>query len=55
MKKFIVLYRASKEAMEVASKTSPEDRKKSMEPWIEWAKKCGFVLVDIGSSLGNAH
>ncbi len=55
MKKFIVLYHAPKGAMEKMANVSPEDAKKGMEPWMEWAKKCGDGLLDIGTPLGNAH
>lgn len=55
MKKFIVLYHAPKGAMEQMANVSPEDAKKGMEPWIEWAKKCGDGMVDLGAPLGNAH
>ena len=55
MKKFIVLYRAPKAAMEMMSKASPEEIKKGMEPWMVWAKKCGSGLVDMGTPLGNGQ
>jgi len=45
----------SKEAAEEAEKTDPEDRKKSMEKWMDWAKECGEGLVDLGSPLGNGQ
>ena len=32
---------------------TPAERKKGMEPWIAWMKKCGAGLVDGGSPLGN--
>jgi len=55
MKKFIVIYYASNEAMEKMKDTDPEERKKSMEKWNEWAKKCGDGLVDMGAPLGNVQ
>jgi hypothetical protein len=55
MKKFIVLYHAPVGATESMAKTSPEDAKKNMEPWMAWAQKCGDALVDIGTPLGNAR
>ena len=55
MKKFIVLYRASKIAMETIKNSSPEDMKKGMGPWMAWAKKCGPNLVDMGTPLGNGQ
>lgn len=54
MKKYIVLYHAPKGAMENMPKVSPEDAKKSMEPWMTWAKKCGAGLLDLGLPLGAA-
>lgn len=53
MKKFIVLYHAPKDAMEQTSAMSPEDQVKGMELWMQWAKKCGNHLVDLGSPLMN--
>lgn len=58
MKKFIVIYRATKSAMEKMEKMknlNPEEMKKTMEPWMVWAKNCGDGLVDIGTPLGNGH
>ena len=51
----MVLYYMNESAMGKAMKANPEDRKKYMEPWMVWAKKCGKGLVDMGSPLGNAH
>ncbi len=55
MKKFVVLARASKSAMEQMKNVSPEDAKKGMEQWMIWAKKAGDGLVDLGSPLGNGQ
>jgi hypothetical protein len=55
IKKFIVLYHSPKEAVDAMSSSSPEDMKKGMEPWVEWAKKCGERLVDLGTPLGNGQ
>jgi hypothetical protein len=55
MKKYIVAYHADKSAMEKMKKSSPEEMKKGMEPWMQWAKKCGPGLVDMGAPLGNAQ
>ena len=42
MTKFMVLYRAPKDAMaKKMVQASPEEMKKGMEPWMVWAKKCG--------------
>lgn len=55
MKKFILLYHAPKGMMDMAAQVSPEEAKKGMESWMEWAKKCGSGMVDLGTPLGNAH
>ena len=51
MKKFIVLYHAPPSAMERMASASAEEMKKGMEPWMEWAERCGSGLVDWGSPL----
>jgi hypothetical protein len=55
MKKFIVIYHAPASAMEQMKNTTSEDMKKGMEPWMEWAKKCGDGLVDMGTPLGGGQ
>jgi len=55
MKKFIVIYHAPVSAMEQMADASPEDMKKGMEPWMDWAKKCGSGLVDMGIPLGGGQ
>ncbi|MDN3670560.1 YciI family protein [Echinicola jeungdonensis] len=55
MKKFIVIYHAPISALEQMENTSPEESKKGMEKWMEWAKKCGDKLVDIGNPLANGE
>ncbi|KKS93700.1 MAG: hypothetical protein A3H59_00905 [Candidatus Jacksonbacteria bacterium RIFCSPLOWO2_02_FULL_43_9] len=55
MKKFIVLYHAQKGAMEEMGKMSIEQQKAGMDMWMEWGKKCGSGLIDMGTPLGNAH
>ncbi len=54
MKKYIVLYHAPVGAMEKMKDVSPEDAKKGMGPWMQWAKKCGAGLVDMGLPLGSS-
>jgi hypothetical protein len=51
MKKFMVFYSANASAQEQMQNASPEDMKKGMEPWMEWAKRCGSNLVDFGTPL----
>ena len=51
MKKFFVIYHAPASFMEQMASASAEEMKKGMEPWMEWAKRCGSGLVDMGSPL----
>ena len=55
MKKFIVIYSANESAMKELMKGTAEDRKNAMGQWMQWAKKCGSGLVDLGSPLGNGQ
>ncbi|OGM96429.1 MAG: hypothetical protein A3B86_03165 [Candidatus Yanofskybacteria bacterium RIFCSPHIGHO2_02_FULL_38_22b] len=55
MKKFIVIYHASEDSAQKMASASPEEMKKGMEPWMEWAKKCGSGLVDMGTPLANGQ
>src|SRR6476469_4782571 len=55
MKKYIVLYTAPIEASEQMAKVPPEEQAKGMEACMQWAKKCGDKLVDLGSPLGNGQ
>jgi hypothetical protein len=55
MKKFIVLYHAPVDASKQMSDASLEDMKKGMEPWMQWAQKCGDKLVDLGSPLAGGQ
>jgi len=55
MKKFIVIYHASASAMKRMQNSSPEDMKKGMELWMEWANKIGSGLVDMGTPLGGGQ
>ncbi len=55
MKKFIVIYHATNDAMKQMATVTPEEQKKGMEAWMIWAQKCGDKLVDIGSPLMNGQ
>lgn len=55
MKKFIVIYHAPFDFMKQMESTSPEERAKGMEAWMQWAKKCGNKLVDMGAPLMNGQ
>jgi hypothetical protein len=55
MKKFLVLYKASTEAFQQMMKTStPEQQKAGMEAWMNWSKKAGSSIVDMGGPLGKS-
>ena len=51
MKKFIVTYHAPMDALQESANTSPEEAKKGMEQWYQWARNCGNKLVDMGQPL----
>lgn len=51
MKKFIVIYHATKEGVQQMASVSPEQQKAGMEKWMIWAQKCGENLVDLGAPL----
>ena len=55
MKKFIVIYHAPAKAVERMAKASPEEQAKGMKGWMQWAKKCGTKLVDLGAPLMNGQ
>src|SRR6266496_3735842 len=55
MKKFLVLYKASTEAFHQMMKSStPEQQKAGMDAWMNWSKKAGSSLVDMGGPLGKS-
>jgi len=51
MTTFLVLYHANTSALEQMQKSTPEEMKAGMEPWMEWAARCGKNLVDMGTPL----
>ena len=55
MKKFIVIYHAPVDALSQMENTPPEEAKKGMELWMQWAAKCGKQLVDLGTPLGHGQ
>jgi len=55
MKKYLVLYTAPIEASQQMAETSPEDQAKGMEAWMQWARRCGDKLVDLGSPLAGGQ
>ncbi len=54
MKKFIVIYHAPVSADQNMQGDSTE-MKGVMDAWMEWAKKCGDGMVDLGTPLGNGQ
>ena len=55
MKKFLVLYKASTDAFQQMMKSStPEQQKAGMEAWMNWSKKAGSSIVDMGAPLGKS-
>ena len=55
MKKFLILYKAPVDAMAQTASASPEQQAKGMEAWMQWAKKTGSQLIEMGSPLTNAR
>jgi hypothetical protein len=51
MKKFIVIYHATADAIKQMASVPPEEQAKGMEGWMIWAKKCGDKLVEMGAPL----
>src|SRR5256885_8354836 len=54
MKKFLVLYKASADAFQQMSKSTPEQQKAGMEAWMNWSKKAASSIVDMGGPLGKS-
>lgn len=53
MKKFMVIYRAPKEAAEAMTQGSPEEMKTVMGAWMKWKEDCHGAVTDFGTPLGN--
>ena len=51
MKKYIVIYHATNDAMKQMASATPEQQKAGMEGWMKWAQRCGDKLVDMGAPL----
>jgi len=54
MKKFLVLYRASKAGFEQMMKSTPEQQKAGMDAWNAWSKRAATAIVDMGGPLGKS-
>jgi|GEM_PF-6715205 len=46
-------YHAPADAQISNAEMTPAQQAKGMEMWINWAKKCGDKLVDLGAPLAN--
>jgi hypothetical protein len=55
MKKYLVLYHASQEAMEKMKSKSPEEMSEMKKAWFAWAEKVGDAVVDLGAPLGKSE
>lgn len=55
MKKFIVIYYAPADAAKQMASMPKEAQAKGMGAWMEWMKKCGDKMVDIGAPLMNGQ
>lgn len=54
MKKFLVLYKASKSGFEQMKNATPEQQKAGMDAWMSWGKKAQSSIVDMGAPLGKS-
>ncbi|MBV9948791.1 MAG: hypothetical protein JOZ69_18225 [Myxococcales bacterium] len=54
MKKFLVLYKAPTSAFEQMKKATPEQQKAGMDAWMDWSKRAGGSIVDMGAPLGKS-
>ena len=55
MKRFLVLYHAPISAAQQMASATPEQAKAGMDAWMNWAKKAGNAIVDLGMPLGNGR
>lgn len=54
MKKFLVLYKASRAEFERAMQSTPEQQKAGMDSWLAWSKRTASSIVDMGAPLGKS-
>jgi hypothetical protein len=54
MKKFLVLYKATRGEFEKAMNSSPAEQKAGMEQWTAWGQKAASSIVDMGAPLGKS-
>jgi hypothetical protein len=53
MPNYLVLYHAPVSASQQMAAASPEQAKAGMDAWMQWAKKAGPAIIDLGKPLGN--
>jgi len=53
MKKFLVLYKASRSGFVLMKKATPEQQKSGMDMWMKWGQKAASSIVDMGAPLGK--
>ena len=51
MKSFLVTYHSGAAADKKMAQSTPEDMNAMMQKWMEWAKKCGKNLEEMGAPL----
>jgi len=51
MKKFLVIYQASAEAVEQVLKATPEQKEAQVKPWMDWKSKAGDAVLDLGTPV----
>ena len=51
MAKYLILYRADREAQEQMVQSTPEQMQTQMEAWGAWAGRAGAALIDFGSPV----
>jgi hypothetical protein len=54
MTRYLVLYKADQSAMEQMSNATPEQAQEGMSAWMDWQKRAGAAIVDMGSPVAPA-
>ncbi|HEY1959147.1 MAG TPA: hypothetical protein VGH28_26215 [Polyangiaceae bacterium] len=54
MKKFLVLYKASKSGFDQMKTATPEQQKAGMDAWMKWGQKAASAMVEMGAPLGKS-
>lgn len=55
MKKYLLIYRSPKEAMERYDAMSEEEINEVMSAWMKWKDSHGDAIVDFGNPVGQQH